>query len=279
LRLQFVRTITLLLAYDGTDFIGWQRQAVGPSVQGAVEDALARIEGSPVAVAAAGRTDAGVHAAGQVASAEVTSVLDGRTLRRALNSMLPRAIRVLQVEDRDAGFHARFSAQSKTYEYRIVTGPVVNPFCQRYAWHVPFPLDGARMGEAAGLLEGTHDFAAFRSTGTDVRTTVRRVLVSSVECISLSAPDLSPGWAPLVAVPEGMLITYRVTGTGFLRHMVRAIVGTLVQVGAGRVQPAHIQALLEGGSRNAAGPTAPAAGLCLVAVDYGDGRPAVAAHR
>ena len=160
-----------------------------------------------------------------------------------------------------------------------MTGPVVNPFCQRYAWHVPFGLDGARMGEAAGLLEGTHDFAAFRSTGTDVRTTVRRMLVSSVECISLSAPDLSPGWAPLVAVPEGMLITYRVTGTGFLRHMVRAIVGTLVQIGAGRVQPAHIPALLAGGSRNAAGPTAPAAGLCLVAVDYGDGRTAVAAHR
>ena len=182
-----------------------------------------------------------------MASAEVTTALDGPTLRRALNAMLPRAIRVLHVEDREAGFHARFSAHTKSYEYRIVTGPVMNPFGQRYAWHVPFPLDGARMREAAGFLAGTHDFRAFRSTGTDVRTTVREVLASSIECSSLSAPDVSPGWAPHVAVPEGTLITYRVTGTGFLRHMVRAIVGTLVEVGAGRVQVAHIPALLAGG--------------------------------
>lgn len=274
-----MRTITLLLAYDGTDFLGWQRQAVGPTVQGAVEDALSRIEGSPVGVAGAGRTDAGVHAAGQVASAEVTTALDGATLRRALNAMLPRAIRVLHVEDREAGFHARFSAHTKSYEYRIVTGPVMNPFGQRYAWHVPFPLDGARMREAAECLAGTHDFRAFRSTGTDVRTTVREVLASSITCSSLNAADVSPEWAPHVAVPEGTLITYRVTGTGFLRHMVRAIVGTLVEVGAGRMEVAHIPALLARGARDAAGPTAPAAGLCLVGVDYGGGRPAVAAHR
>jgi tRNA pseudouridine38-40 synthase len=274
-----VRTITLLLAYDGTDFLGWQRQAVGPTVQGAVEDALSRIEGAPVGVAGAGRTDAGVHAAGQVASAEVTTALDGPTLRRALNAVLPRAIRVLHVEDREAGFHARFSAHTKTYEYRIATGPVMNPFGQRYAWHVPFPLDGARMREAAGFLAGTHDFRAFRSTGTDVRTTVREILASSIEWRSLSVPDVSPGWAPHVPVAEGTLITYRVTGTGFLRHMVRAIVGTLVEVGTGRVQVAQIPALLTGGARDAAGPTAPAAGLCLVGVDYGDGGRAVAAHR
>jgi tRNA pseudouridine38-40 synthase len=274
-----VRTITLLLAYDGTDFIGWQRQASGSSVQGAIEDALSRIEGSPVAVAGAGRTDAGVHAAGQVASAEVTNALDAPTLRRALNSMLPRAIRVLHVEEREAGFHARFSARSKSYEYRIVSGPVMNPFCGRYAWHVPFPLDDARMRDAARLLEGTHDFAAFRSAGTDVQTTVRRVLASTVECSSVSAPDLSPRWTPRVAVPDGVLITYRVTGTGFLRHMVRAIVGTLVEIGAGRVPVAHIPALLEGRRRDAAGPTAPAIGLCLVGVDYGDGSAAVATHR
>jgi tRNA pseudouridine38-40 synthase len=274
-----VRTITLLLAYDGTDFLGWQRQAAGPSVQGAVEDALSRIDGSPVAVAGAGRTDAGVHAAGQVASAEVMNALDAPTLRRALNAMLPRAIRVLHVEEREAGFHARFSAHRKRYEYRIVTGPVMNPFWQRYAWHVPVPLDGGRMRDAARLLEGTHDFAAFRSTGTDVRTTVRRVLASSVECNSLSASDLSPGATPHVAVPEGTLITYRVTGTGFLRHMVRAIVGTLVEIGAGRVEVAHIPALLEEGRREAAGPTAPAAGLCLAGVDYDDGTTEVAAHR
>ena len=133
--------------------------------------------------------------------------------------------------------------------------------------------------EAARLLEGTHDFAAFRSTGTDVRTTVRRVLVSSVECSSLSAPDLSPGWAPHVAVPEGTLITYRVTGTGFLRHMVRAIVGTLVEIGAGRVQPAHIPALLEGGSARRRRSDGAGSRALPGRVDYGDGRPAVAAQR
>ena len=264
-----VRTLKLLLAYDGSGFVGWQRQAAGPSVQGALEEAFARIEGKAVAVAGAGRTDAGVHAAGQVASAEVTLVLDAVTLRRALNAMLPPAIRVLAVEEREPGFHARFSARSKTYEYRILNGPVANPFSQRYAWHVPFPLDPERMAGAARLLEGTHDFAAFRSTGTDVHTTVRRVLTSSVLCSPAGSPN--DMLAPAVDLAGGTVLIYRVTGTGFLRHMVRAIAGTLVDIGAGRAEVAHMRVLLEERHRESAGPTAPARGLCLAGVDY-DGR-------
>jgi tRNA pseudouridine38-40 synthase len=274
-----VRTITLLLAYDGTDFLGWQRQSVGPTVQGALEAALERIEGVPVAVAGAGRTDAGVHAAGQVASAQVTLALDCDALRRALNAVLPRAIRVLQVEEREPGFHARLSARSKTYEYRILTGPVASPFWQRYAWHVPFRLDEERMAHSAPLLEGTHDFAAFRSTGTDVHTTVRRVLGSCLERYPLHKAQNGFAGVPVLPVAEGTLLIYRVTGTGFLRHMVRAIVGTLVEIGAGRADAAHMSVLLDQGRREAAGPTAPAAGLCLVGVDYGMGVPPVATHR
>ena len=276
-----MRTITLLLAYDGTDFFGWQRQSGGPTVQGALEAALGRIEGAPVAVAGAGRTDAGVHAAGQVASAQVTLALGCEALRRALNAILPHAIRVLQIEEREPGFHARFSAHSKTYEYRILNGPVVSPFWRRYAWHVPFRLDEARMADSARLLEGTHDFAAFRSTGTDVHTTVRRVLGSSLERCPLHEAHTAVTGVPVLPVAEGTLLIYRVTGTGFLRHMVRAIVGTLVEIGAGRAGVEHMSVLLEQGRRQAAGPTAPAAGLCLVGVDYGCGTwpAAVATHR
>jgi tRNA pseudouridine38-40 synthase len=272
-----VRTIKLLLAYDGTEFVGWQRQPTGVSIQAVLEDALSRIEGAPVTVAGAGRTDAGVHATGQVASARVALTLDGPTLRRALNAELPRTLRVLHVEDRADGFHARFSARSKTYEYRIVNGPVVSPFSHRFAWHVSHPLEVARMQGAARLLEGTHDFAAFRSAGTDVHTTVRSILRSALEC--RAAGGAAGGPVPEVAQTGGALLLYEVTGTGFLRHMVRAIVGTLVEIGADRMGPADLGAILERGRREVAGPTAPAAGLCLAGVDYGDAAEPVAAQR
>jgi tRNA pseudouridine38-40 synthase len=273
-----VRTIKLLLAYDGTEFVGWQRQATGLSVQALLEEALSRIEGASVTVAGAGRTDAGVHASGQVASAQVTLTLDGPTLQRALNAMLPPALRVLQVEDRADGFHARLSARSKTYEYRIVNGPIVSPFSHRFAWHVPYALDIGCMQQAARLLEGTHDFAAFRSTGSDVRTTVRTILQSAVDCRALRALAERPV-VPDMGEVDGRLILYDVTGTGFLRHMVRAIVGTLVEIGAGRIAPLDVRGLLDQGRREAAGPTAPPAGLCLTRVDYGDEAVSVATRR
>jgi tRNA pseudouridine38-40 synthase len=261
-----VRTLKLVLAYDGGPFVGWQRQRHGASVQALVEDALTTLEGAPVRVAGAGRTDAGVHAAAQVASARVGFAHDLATVRRALNARLPPEIRVLDAADAGAGFHARFSARAKTYHYRLFEGPAASPFAARYAWHVPWPLDEARMDEAARRIVGEHDFAAFQSTGSNAHGTVRRVLESRVAVIDGS------GEPPIGVVPaarlDGRVLVYVVRGTGFLRHMVRAIVGTLVEVGTGRAEPAIVNALFASRSRQAAGPTAPAHGLCLAGVEY-----------
>lgn len=243
------RTIKITLAYDGTRFVGWQRQAGGASIQGLLEEALTRLEGAPIAVHGAGRTDAGVHAEGQVASARIGFRHECATVLRALNAMLPPDIRVGAVEDAAEGFHARFSARRKAYRYRIANVPVANPFARGYAWHIPEPLDAAAMQEAAAALIGRHDFAAFQSSGSTVATTVRTIDRSDV----------------LRLGPE---LHYQVAGDGFLRHMVRAIVGTLVEVGRGARRPADVAALLDGGTRAGAGPTAPAHGLTLVAVEY-----------
>jgi len=168
-----MRTLKLTLAYDGTRFVGWQRQGEGESIQGLLEDALARFEGAPVTAQGAGRTDAGVHALGQVASVRVTFAHAAATLVRALNAHLPPEIRVLTVEDVPDDFHARFSARSKTYRYVVRNTPVSNPFERDYSWHLPEPLAVDAMQAAAAMLVGTHDFAAFRSVGAEVATTVR----------------------------------------------------------------------------------------------------------
>ena len=245
-----MRILKLTLSYDGTRLVGWQRQAEGESVQGVLEDALARFEGGPVTVHGAGRTDAGVHALGQVASVEVTFGHDAATLARALNAQLPEDVRVLSVEEAAPGFHARFSARSKSYRYCISNGAVASPFERAYAWHVPQPLDVDAIRQAASRLLGRHDFSAFRSVGTDVPDAVR----------TLHASDLIGD--------AGSLLTYEVSGDGFLRHMVRAIVGTLVEVGRGWRDPAQMDALLQARDRARAGATAPPHGLFLVRVDY-----------
>lgn len=244
-----MRTLKITLAYDGTRFVGWQRQAEGESIQGSLENALARFEGGPVVVHGAGRTDAGVHALGQVASVRVTFPHDTATLTRALNANLPEEIRVVSVEDADDSFHARFSASGKTYRYRLRNTPVADPFDRLYAWHLPEPLALDAMTRGAALLVGTHDFSAFRSVGGDVASPVRTVVRSE--------------WRQ-----GGGLLTYEIAGDGFLRHMVRAIVGTLVEVGRGWRQVDEIASLLAGGARADAGATAPAHGLFLVSVDY-----------
>jgi tRNA pseudouridine38-40 synthase len=244
-----MRTLKITLAYDGTRFVGWQRQAEGESIQGLLEDALARFEGRPVTAHGAGRTDAGVHAFGQVASVQVTFAHDSRTLTRALNAHLPADIRVVSVDDRDEGFHARFSARGKTYRYQIRNTPIANPFERAFVWHVPEPLSLGAMAEAAARLIGTHDFSAFRSVGSDISSTVRTVTRSE--------------WRN-----NAGLLTYEISGDGFLRHMVRTVVGTLVEIGRGWRKPEEISTLLTAATRADAGPTAPPLGLCLVSVDY-----------
>ncbi len=259
------RTFKLTLAYDGTPFVGWQRQAEGVSIQGLLEEALSRIEGAPVTVIGAGRTDAGVHACGQVASTRLTSTIDVGALHRALNAMLPPEIRVMAADEVDSSFHARYGAQSKTYRYQILRGADATPFEWRYAWPVSERLDLDRMRDAALLLEGEHDFAAFRATGSSVKTSVRSVSTSR-----LSPVRAGQGWSPwdCATAASGERWIYEVAANGFLRHMVRAIVGTLVEIGAGRRDVACIARAFASGSRSDAGPTAPACGLCLVEVRY-----------
>lgn len=246
------RTLKLTLEYDGTEYVGWQRQASGTSIQGLLEDALRPIEGGAVTVHGAGRTDAGVHALGQVASVRLTATLDAPTLARALNAVLPQDVRVASAEVVPDDFHARFSATGKVYDYRIVCGPYVSPFLRRYVWHVPPQPDRTVMREAADALVGQHDFAAFQGAGSDVHTSVRTV--RRIDWAGTGGPD-----DPLVM---------RIEGDGFLRHMVRTIAGTLVEIGLGRWPPGAIPGILASKDRARAGTTAPASGLFLREVLY-----------
>jgi tRNA pseudouridine38-40 synthase len=246
-----MRNVKIVVQYDGTGYVGWQRQATGESIQEHLESVLERIEGSPVRVHGAGRTDAGVHALAQVASVHLASTLDEATLARALNANLPPAIRVTGVTVEADGFHARFSATSKTYEYRIWNGEVVPPFIRLYAWHIGPPLAVDRMQRAADDLVGEHDFAAFRGANSVVHATVRTITMAR--------------WRP--AGPDAPLL-FEISADGFLRHMVRSLVGTLVEIGRGWRDVSHVRRLLETGDRDGAGRTAPACGLFLVRVDY-----------
>jgi tRNA pseudouridine38-40 synthase len=249
------RILKLVISYDGTRFAGWQRQpraeGAAESIQGLLEEAIARFEGAAVTVHGAGRTDAGVHALGQVASVQLTCSHPADALGRGLNASLPPEIRVTAVEDVAPDFHARFSARSKTYRYMIRNAPIVSPFEHAYVWHVPEPIDLDAMQQAAAALLGPHDFSAFASAGSEPRDRTRTIMRSVVECRDGNG-----------------LVCYEVTGTGFLRHMVRAIVGTLVEIGRGWRPASSMASLAAGGERSDAGATAPPHGLFLVAVDY-----------
>ena len=240
----------LTLAYDGTEFVGWQRQASGTTIQELLEQALALLERQPVTVIGAGRTDAGVHACGQVAHVSLERDIDSATIVRALNNHLPASVRILEATEAPPTFHARFHATAKRYRYRIWNQPVLSPFERLYTWHIPGPrLDVEAMAAAAAVLEGRHDFAAFQTAGAETHAS-ERVLFSSR------------------MTGERPLITYDVRGNGFLRHMVRSIVGSLVEVGRGRFRPEWMTELLLSGDRSRGGRTAPAAGLFLVGVEY-----------
>ena len=240
----------ITLAYDGTGFVGWQRQASGTSIQGLLEDALRELDGRLVTVVGAGRTDAGVHALGQVAAFSIDRAIGADVLLRAVNARLPPAVRIVAAEEAPPGFHPRFSARKKTYRYRIWNGEVISPFERQYAWHITGVLDVERMASAARLVEGRHDFAAFQAAGSETQTTEREVFTSRMCKVSTE------------------LIHYEITGDGFLRHMVRTIVGTLVEIGRGRRSVESIAETIRTRDRGAAGATAPPEGLFLVAVSY-----------
>jgi tRNA pseudouridine38-40 synthase len=249
-----MRTFKIVVSYDGTDFSGFQRQANARSVQAELEAALAAIEGKPVTVAGAGRTDARVHALGQVASFALASAIVESDLLRALNATLPEDVRVLAAEVAAPDFHARFSARSKMYRYRISNTRVMSPFQRRFAWHISRTLDLAAMNEAARELLGEHDFASFQATGGNIKTSTRTMTRSI--------------WTEEPLSGDGRVLTYEIAGTGFLKYMVRTVVGTLVEVGDGRRTPASLRDLLVSRDRATAGPTAPPTGLYLVRVDY-----------
>ncbi len=247
-----MRRIKITVAYDGTDFHGWQVQPGLDTIQGTIEQVIASIEGEPVHVAGSGRTDAGVHALAQVAALSIENPIPVMNLRKAMNRLLPWSIRVNDAAEVSADFHPRFDAKAKTYEYRIVRGEVCSPFERRYVHHHPFPLDIDQMVAVAPLLEGEHDFGAFAAS--DEKDGLGG---SQVRCVFTSR----------LAV-EGDYLIYRVRGSGFLKHMVRNIVGVLIEVGKGNVTCADVEARLAPGCTIPPGPTVPARGLFLIGVEY-----------
>ena len=247
------RTWKITLAYDGTDFVGWQAQPGRRTIQGRLENALGRIEDAPVKAVGSGRTDAGVHALAQVASCSLRNPIPGHGLMKALNRFLPPAIRVTEACERHAAFHARRDASAKTYEYRIQRSPICSPFESRYAYWHPYPLDEQAMGLAAERYVGERDFRSFASSTRDGPDSTVRTVFSS---------DLRR---------SGDRLIFRVRGSGFLYRMVRNFVGTLLDVGRGNLRPDDIDSILAARDRTAAGPAAPARGLFLASVEYPDG--------
>ena len=241
--------LRLTLAYDGTEFHGWQLQPDRPTVQGCLREVCARVLGEPVKVVGASRTDAGVHALRQVASLSGPVRIEPPRLLRALNALLPDAVRVLDARAAPAGFDARRSALGKRYAYLIDRAPVADPFLRRYAWHWPHALDVEAMARALPALRGKHDFSAFCAAPGRGRTPT---------CVMLSAR----------VVVRRTRLAVLLSADRFLHHMVRNIVGSLVEVGRGARRPEWLAELLEGRDRTRAGPTAPAQGLALVRVRY-----------
>jgi tRNA pseudouridine38-40 synthase len=243
-----MRRIRITLSYDGTDYYGWQVQPGLPTIQGVVESVLSEIESAEVKVEGSGRTDAGVHALAQVAAFSLTNPIPTPNLEKAMNRQLPRDIRILSAEETDENFHPRFDATAKTYEYRILRAAICSPFERRYVHHHPYPLNEEQIFELATSLEGEHDFTSFAAaddTDTLGRSKVRRIFSSTT-------------------TREGDLLLYRVRGSGFLKHMVRNIVGVLLEAGKGNIRnlDAHLNSPIP------PGPTAPARGLFLVSVEY-----------
>jgi len=276
-----VRNLKLILSYDGSDFAGWQVQPGRATVQGTLASAIGRLSGENVLPQGSGRTDAGVHALAQVATFVTASSIPVENWVVALNDILPPSIRVLEVREAAADFHARRSARAKTYRYRMYRGAVCPPFLARYVWHYPYPLDEAAMTAAAGVAVGKHDFTSFAAVDPE---RVERMTASAEE----NGRTTEPGEASAASITagsriaptnirevfssawsrEGDELVYTIGGTGFLHHMVRNLVGTFVLVGKGSVSLQDFERILAARERSAAGPTAPAGGLYLVGVEY-----------
>jgi tRNA pseudouridine38-40 synthase len=237
----------MVLSYDGTDFHGWQRQPKKRTIQGTLEDTLAKIAQKKVTIIGAGRTDAGVHAQGQVANFKAVLRLNEDELKKALNALLPDDIRVIALKKAAMDFHARRDAIAKVYQYRIFHGPEINPFVSRYVLHWPYPLNLARMRKAARLFQRQGDFSGFSSNR--LLYPVRRVTRSAIK-------------------KRGGEIIYTIEASGFLRYMVRTIAGTILEVGRGRVSLDKIEDIFREKQRTLSSPTAPAKGLCLMKVVY-----------
>ncbi len=247
-----MRTLRFEVAYDGTEFHGWQIQPGLATIQGTLEEVIGTIEGKAVHVVGSGRTDAGVHALAQVAAVRLENPIPVDNFRRAVNRLLPRSIRVTHVSETEPSFHPRFDARRKIYEYRIFREEVCSPFERHFVYHHPYPLNEAAMAEAAPLLEGEHDFAAFAASDErDATETSRR------RTIFASAFSR-----------QQKLLLYSITGSGFLKHMVRNIVGVLLEIGKGNLGQKDLLARLQPGSGIRAGPAVPASGLFLVSVNY-----------
>ncbi len=253
-----MRNIKLTIAYDGADFHGWQSQPGVPTIQGALNDAASKITQEKIFMNGASRTDAGVHALGQVAHFKTQSSLSALEFQRALNALLPPAIRVVAAEEMGPDFHARWQALGKTYRYRIYRGRVLPPFEYRRALHYPWPLDEAAMAEAARKFEGEHDFSSFAASSGSEDDDRDRQMVREIYS------------SEIVREPDRDEIAYVVRGRSFLRYMVRKIVGTLIEVGKGRLAPGDIPKLFELRDRSQSGPTVPPEGLYLVSLDFPD---------
>lgn len=253
------RNLKLTLSYDGSEFSGWQVQPGRRTVQGKLQEALARLTGEQHLPQGSGRTDAGVHALAQVATWETTSPIPTANLAVALNNMLPAAIRVLSAEEVAADFHARKSAKAKTYQYRIYRGDICPPFLARYCYHHPYPLDEAAMRDAAGVVVGEHDFTSFAAVDPERHERVQ----DPEEQTNNVRTVFSSEWSR-----EGDELIYRVRGNGFLHHMVRNLVGTFLLVGKGTFTRNDLRRILDAKNRSAAASTAPPEGLYLVSVEY-----------
>jgi tRNA pseudouridine38-40 synthase len=245
-----MRTIKLLIEYDGTNYQGWQVQPQGPTIQGMIEEKLALLTGEIIHLIGSGRTDAGVHAFGQVAHFKTKSQMEVHSIQRALNSLLPPDIVIQRAEEVEEDFHARKQSKSKVYEYRILNRNIRSPFHRGYAWHISQELDFEEMKNATQRLVGEHDFSSFRSVGSPTRTAIRKVIRAE--------------WKR----GRDGIILFEIEANGFLKQMVRAIVGTLVEVGQGKISSEEFQRILDSKDRKRAGPTAPAHGLVLKEVKY-----------